>query len=150
MPRLVIDTNVLVSGLVLSDAASAPARLLEALSTGVFTAISSPELLRELAEVLSRPKFAESMQEAGLTPFDIVRSIAAGAVLVDPLPLSAPVVLDDPDDDHVLACALAARADAIVTGDQHLLNLHAYCGIAILSPSTALRLITSQGNTKTP
>ena len=43
-----------------------------------------------------------------------------------------PVILSDPDDDAVLACALAAQAEAIVSGDGHLLQLGAYVAIPIL------------------
>jgi len=49
------------------------------------------------------------------------------AQLVDSPPI-APVVLRDPDDDHVLACAVAANAELIVAGDQHLLDLKEYQG----------------------
>jgi len=50
----------------------------------------------------------------------------------------APVVLADPDDDHVLACALAAKADLIVSGDSDLLKLKTYRGIAIVGAAEAL------------
>lgn len=58
-------------------------------------------------------------------------------------PLSVPrVVADDADDDHVLACAVAARADLIVSGDKHLLGLgDNYQGIAILTPAQAVQPI---------
>ena len=45
----------------------------------------------------------------------------------------------DPDDDEVLACALAAKADLIVSGDSHLLNLKSYQGIEIVRPAEALK-----------
>jgi predicted nucleic acid-binding protein len=50
----------------------------------------------------------------------------------------APVIRADPDDDHVLACALAAKADLIVSGDSHLLNLKTYQGIPIVGAAQAL------------
>jgi predicted nucleic acid-binding protein len=49
------------------------------------------------------------------------------------------VVVADPDDDHVIACALAAKADAIVSGDGHLLNLKEYQGMRIINPAEAIR-----------
>lgn len=48
-------------------------------------------------------------------------------------------MLRDPDDDHVLACALAAHADLIVSGDSHLLELKGYQGIPIVSAAEALK-----------
>ena len=47
------------------------------------------------------------------------------------------VVPDDADNDHVIACAVAARADIIVSGDKHLLNLREYRGIRIVTPALA-------------
>lgn len=48
------------------------------------------------------------------------------------------VVLADPDDDHVLACALAARADLVVSGDKRLRNIKSYQGIPIVTVAEAL------------
>ena len=52
------------------------------------------------------------------------------------------VVPTDPDDDHVIACALAANAELIVSGDSGLLALKEYQGIPIVSPAEATRMIT--------
>lgn len=52
------------------------------------------------------------------------------------------MIFDDPDDDHVLACALAAQANLIVSGDHHLLDLKTYQGIRIVTASEALQLLT--------
>lgn len=49
-----------------------------------------------------------------------------------------PVILNDPDDDQVLACALAAKAQLIVSGDSDLLSLGEYQGIGIAGPAAAL------------
>ena len=43
------------------------------------------------------------------------------------------VIVDDPDDDRVLECAVAGGADYIVSGDRHLLKLGVYEGVAILT-----------------
>ena len=51
------------------------------------------------------------------------------------------VVAKDVDDDAVLACALAAQADCIVSGDAHLLNLKHYQGMPIIDPAEALRVL---------
>jgi len=51
---------------------------------------------------------------------------------VEDIPLS-PVIINDPSDDRVLACAFAANADYIVSGDQHLLVLHQWNGIPIIT-----------------
>lgn len=57
-------------------------------------------------------------------------------------PLFVPrVVPEDPDDDHVIACALAAQADVIVSGDKHLLNLREYQGMHIITAAQAVKMI---------
>jgi len=65
------------------------------------------------------------------------------AELLDP-PLLAEPICRDPDDDHVLALAIAAHADVIVTGDQDLLVLKTFQGIPILTPVQALEHLTEQ------
>ena len=62
------------------------------------------------------------------------------AEVIVPPPLPQPVCRD-PDDDHVLACALAAQSDLIVSGDADLLNLREYQSIRIVAAAEALRLI---------
>ena len=98
-------------------------------------------LMAELLDVVSREKFAKRLAAAGLTPLGIVGEIRRLAVMA--APLSVPrVVANDADDDHVLACALTAQADLIVSGDKHLLGLgDNYQGIAIVTPAQAVQLI---------
>ena len=62
------------------------------------------------------------------------------AEVIEPPPLPQPVCRD-PDDDKVLALAIAAKADWIISGDNDLLCLGRYAGIAIIPPATALALI---------
>ncbi len=51
-----------------------------------------------------------------------------------------PVIAADPEDDHVIAAAVTAEADLIVSGDRHLLTLGAHQGIGIVAPAEALRI----------
>lgn len=62
------------------------------------------------------------------------------ATPVTPAPIQ-PVILRDPDDDHVLACALAAQADLIVSGDAHLLDLKQFQGMRIVTAAQAAKII---------
>jgi uncharacterized protein len=73
-----------------------------------------------------------------------VRQLAAE--VVEPPPLAQPVCRD-PDDDEVLALALAARVDLIVSGDSDLLVLQAFEGIPIVTPAQALLRLSSEGVT---
>ncbi len=119
MPRAVLDTNVLVSALISPSGASE--QLLIELGTGGFELIVSPLLLAELRDVLSRPKFRRYVLEAEIDACaELIRG--EGLVVDDPLPSSEPVGVD-PDDEYLIDLARAAQADALVTGDVHLLDL---------------------------
>ncbi len=132
--RIVADTNTVVSGMLWHGA---PRRVLEAARAGTVTLYTSPILLAELEDVLSRTKFAERLTKARVTLHDLVFGYAALTNLVKPEPI-APVILADPDDDAVLACAVACEAEAIVSGDSHLLSLKQYRDIPILTADSLL------------
>lgn len=136
--RAVLDTNVLVSGLLWKGA---PHSLLEHLRTGALTIVLSPVLLAELSEVLQRPKLAAIIERAGIDGVTVLADFRNVAEVIEPLPLSTPASRDR-DDDAVLALAAAARVDVIVSGDDDLLALGSYSGIPILGPAAALRKLT--------
>jgi uncharacterized protein len=129
--RAVADTNVVVSGLLWQGP---PYRVLERARLGDIELFTSPSLLAELREVLSRRKLARRVELAGLEPSGLVLRYAALSRVIMPVGI-IPTVADDPDDDEVLACALAARAEVIVSGDSHLLKLGEFRGIRILRAS---------------
>jgi len=132
--RLVLDTNVVASGLLWQGP---PNRLVEEAFDGKIDLATSPALLVELDGILQRAKFSHQIAKQSLSVAGLVLRYAELAQLVHPAPIT-PVVLRDPDDDHVLACALAASADLIVSGDSRLLELKAYQGIPIVSAAEAL------------
>ena len=93
----------------------------------------TPMSLRRVYSGKGRRIAKQSLSIAGL-----VLRYAELAQLVRPASIAA-VVLRDPDDDHVLACALAANADLIVSGDGDLLALKEYQGISIVTAAEALK-----------
>lgn len=135
--RAVIDTNVLLSGLLWHGT---PHRLVERIRTGALTLVSSPALLAELAEVIGCAKFQVILARSDTNAEQMLAQVRQLAEIVDPPPLPTPVNRD-PDDDVVVALAVAAQADLIVSGDDDLLVLGAYAGIRILSPADALAII---------
>lgn len=135
--RLVADTNIVVSGLLWLGK---PGRLLEAAAAGALTLYTSIALVDELDGTLRAGKLAPRVQGSGLTVDELLRRYLDVAIIVDTLPI-APVVVADPDDDHVLACAVAARVDLIVSGDSDLLDLSSFQGIPIITAADALERI---------
>ena len=126
--RVVLDTNVLVSGLLFGGV---PGRILTAWSTGAVLLVISPPILEEYRRVgLELSKGREplvGMLEA------LLAMLTVHAVLVNAPPLDERVS-EDPDDDMFLAAALAANARLIVSGDKHLLRVSGWRGIEVLKP----------------
>jgi predicted nucleic acid-binding protein len=90
----------------------------------------------------ARDKFTRRIRNARLSAAGLVAGYQQLAVLADPDPLPAPIRRDS-DDDHVLACALAAEAALIVSGDDDLLSLGRFRDIPILAAREALEVIAS-------
>ena len=133
--RIVVDTNILVSALI---ATGPPRQLLDSARLGEFELCTSEPLLDELLRGLSREKFADKLARAGLSPAAIVGDLRQLAVVVSPATVPR-VVADDPDDDHVLAAAIASSADLIASGDKRdLLRLVNYEGVDIVSARAAV------------
>jgi len=137
MQRAVIDTNTWVSGLLWSGAPRQVVQLV--LSRSLFCS-SSRELVVELERVLSYPRIEKVLAKRGLTAAELSGQIGLVSDLVIAPALQQPVCRDA-DDDAVLACALAARADLIVSGDKDLLVLQTFQGIPILTAAQALQLL---------
>ena len=135
--RAVLDTNVVVSGLLWK---ASPRQLLNAARDKRLLLYTSSVLLDELAEVLSRPHLASVITANHASPAFLMQRYAMLAQLAIPAQI-ARVVAADIDDDAVIACALAAQADLIVSGDAHLLNLKHYQGMRIIDPAEAVRAL---------
>jgi putative PIN family toxin of toxin-antitoxin system len=130
---LVLDTNVLLAA-VLADGLC---RDLVSKRIRAHELLTSQALLDELAEQLRKRFKADPHKVPLLTAY------RERATLVSALPLPKPVCRD-PDDDWVLATAVAGRAEVIVTGDQDLLVLGRHAGIDILSPRRFLEMLDLQ------
>lgn len=137
MPRAVLDTNVLVSALITPDGASA--RLLLELRAGAFELVVSPTLLAELRVVLGRPKFERYVTAPELDAY--AEFISRESILIeDPAPSPEPLSAD-PNDEYLIDLARAARVDALVTGDRHLLDLRET--LPVVTPREFLESLTA-------
>ncbi|HZS43895.1 MAG TPA: putative toxin-antitoxin system toxin component, PIN family [Blastocatellia bacterium] len=140
--RVVADTNIVISGLLWGGS---PRQVLEAARQEIIDLFTSAVLLAELEDVLQSDKFALRLAKANVTPHELTLGYSALATIVEPAEVAS-VIIADPDDDAVLACAVAANAEVIVSGDHHLLELKRYFSITILSSSELLSRLSLQGN----
>lgn len=119
MTRAVLDPNVLVSAFI-SQRGGSPDRIVRAWREGAFELVVSPQLVAELTDVLSRPKF--SLQAADGRAEAYIAGLVGDAIQIADPP-DPPAVSPDRGDDYLVALARAARADVIVSGDSDLTQL---------------------------
>lgn len=138
--RVVVDTNVLVSALILPHSRVGPVLL--RLRAGEYTLLYAQSLLEELVDVLNRPRIRHKY---GLTDADI--QTVVGLVLLRGqavTPQRRFTACRDPNDDKFLEVAVAGEAHVIVSGDQDLLALHPFQGIPILTPADFLHMLDAE------
>ena len=131
--RVVLDSNVIISGFLFGGP---PARLLEHALHDSVQACTSLSILDEVRDVLQRPKFRLTSDQA-LTLIEELHDLCE---LVTPR-RRINLITADPDDNAILECADAASATLIVSGDSHLLDLEQWNGIDILSPADAIQRV---------
>ncbi|MDP1545230.1 MAG: putative toxin-antitoxin system toxin component, PIN family [Anaerolineales bacterium] len=122
--RVVIDTNIIVSGY-LGGSLEA---IIVAWKSGKFTLVVSDVIVEEYLAVLNRPKF--KIERAEIEDFSAL--LLDRAEFVIPLE-QVQAVVDDPSDDKFLDAALSGRANLIVSGDGHLLELKNFRDIPIIT-----------------
>lgn len=132
--KVVADTNTIISGVLWHGA---PHTLLGIAYKNEIQLLTCSALLQELTEVLQRDKFLPYLSRSKMSVQEIVESYALMAQVIE-LGEIEPVITVDPDDDVVLACAIAGRAKIIVSGDNHLLSLKQYQQIQIMTTSEFL------------
>ena len=130
-PRVVVDTNVLISGTIVTVGASA--RIVDAALDRWLCLVTCVPLLGEYTQVVRRPHLARKYPKIAQRIDDLVGYLQGRAIVVGGVP-QEPFILADPDDDMVIATALEGRAAYIVSGDKHLLELKQFRGIRILNP----------------
>ena len=141
--RVVVDTNLPVSYLLVHRPPIATLIDLH-LAREDLILVTAPVLLEEIDRVLQYPRLSRYFSDEARGRF--VALIAALSEIVE-LPEAVPRLCRDPDDDWVIACAVAGRVDAIVSGDQDLLALGQAGRIPILTAAQCLARLEREGET---
>ena len=141
MIKAVVDANVIISAVIAP--LGSPRRVYDAWREGRFVLVTSPAIMEEVARKLLHPKIrqryavSDEEREGVLSLLRGQSEMTAGAAEVHP-------GSRDPDDDRVIAAALEAQADFVVTGDSDLLTLGTYRGIPIVSPAEFLQQLQAE------
>jgi putative PIN family toxin of toxin-antitoxin system len=132
-PRVVIDTNVFISGL---NFAGKPSEILELFIKGNIEVFISPFILSEIERILK-----ERFEWSEGNIHRVLNRIKRQTILVHPK-LKVTVIKDNHDDNRILECAIEGTVQYLISGDRkHLLPLKEYQGTKIISPSDFLKLL---------
>jgi len=126
--KVVFDTNVWISIFMDKRLKDEFLRVKQDLTVYV-----SEDIGLEVSKVLQYPKVFEILRKAGIREKEILRVLVVNSRWVEPK-VKLNIVNEDEEDNKILECALASRADIIVSGDKHLLNLGRFKKTRILTP----------------
>lgn len=138
MIKVVLDTNVLVSAHLTRN--SKAEMILSLAAEGIIEIYLSPQILMELESTLLSPKLMKIHK-------DTAKQVRQSVMLLGEFVKMTPGLIEvqkidvDPDDNKILACAVEAHADFIVSGDHHLTDLKEYRGIKIVNPDNFLKML---------
>lgn len=131
-PKVVVDTNVFVSAHLISK--GNPARIIDRWTEDKYDLVLSKPVVEEIIKVLHRKEIKVERIER------LLSLISQKATMVTP-EKEISVIKNDPDDNKFIECAVKGKADYIVSGDKHLLDLEKYKGIKILTPKEFLDIL---------
>lgn len=138
MTRVVLDANTLASGAITTTGTLAS--IIDAWRNGKYIVIVSEPILLELERTLQKPYFQQRLTNKQSSRFIMLLRKRA---TISTITISVRGVATHPEDDLILATALSAKANYLVTGDAKLQKLGTYSGIRILSPRAFLDILLS-------
>lgn len=137
MLKLILDTNTIISAFFWEGN---EAELFRKIEQGKASLFISKEILKEIKDVINRPKFKDTITKSKITPEQIIQKI----ILISHIVIGKNLNINlcrDPKDDKFLECGEHAKADYIVSGDKDLLVLKNYKNLKIIKTSEMLKLI---------
>lgn len=141
MHRVVIDTNVLVSGII--QRSGFPFNVVKLWETGSMVMITSVATIGEAERVLNYPKIKKAYKLTDDEINRVISNLVTYSVFVENLP-ELNIIEECPEDNNILSTAVAGKADYIISGDTHLLNLNNFRGIEIVTPKRFFEIVTAK------
>lgn len=138
--RVIVDTNVLVSGLI--SEAGPPARVVDAILRGEIVPVMSAATYAELQDVLSRPRLTTFFRRKGVTPHRLLVDLERVAQFVKPKPVRL-AIRDEKDRPFLALAAVKPAPDFIVTGDKDF-ERRRYAGVPVISASLFVTTVLRQ------
>ncbi len=138
MSKVVLDTNVVVSGLI--SPKGAPRKILKLWQTKKINLVVSQKVIDEILDVLKRPKIKRRYQLSEEKIKRVKKSLEKDCAIIEPKQ-KLEIIVEDPADDKFLACALQGKAKWIISGDKHLLKLKSFKNIKIVTPREFLKIL---------
>jgi hypothetical protein len=139
MRKVVLDTNVIISGMLIDRGPSA--QILDAWRKRRFTLVTSEAIIAEVRDVLNDAKLRAKYPALTRARIGRFINLLRRYSIITPGELALKIIEQDPDDDKVIIAAVEGGAEAIVSGDDDLLNLKAYRGIRIVSPAEFIKVL---------
>lgn len=137
--RVVVDTNVLISGL-FGIKNSPSSKILHAFRNQKFILVTSPLILKEVEDVTNRERIVKLTKMTPQERIDFMDKLIERSDITAGKQLSQ-IVSRDVKDDKFLACGVEGKADCIISGDDDLLELKEFEGIRIISPQEFVTLL---------
>ena len=129
--KAVLDSNVLISGLLWKGS---PNQIIKLSENKYIELFSSPQIIEEVEDVLKRKLFVSRIEAIKTTIEELIESLLSTVVIIHPK-IKVNMVKEDKDDNKIIECAIQAEADAIVSGDNHLLKIKTAENIQIMTPT---------------
>ena len=145
MPKVVIDTNVFVSATITEK--GKPAQILKVWREKKSEVIISPEILKEIGQVIFRPKIRNISFWTEKERYQFIEDLARICILT-PGSLQLKKIVKHTQDHKFIVAAIEGKADYIVSGDRHLRDLGAYKGIKIVCANEFLQILENKRRTR--
>ena len=140
--KVVLDANIYVSSLI--NTQGNPKQIVAQWEQGRFDVLVSASIIDEIGRVLRYPRIVKRHRQDERSIQRFLELLSSQAVMVEPTVI-LDVIKEDQSDNRYLECAIEGKAQFIISGDKHLLEMGEYRGIVILPPAAFMTLLEKGG-----